>query len=117
METQTVGCGQQIMAGRHLIHPFKEGAVGHGGTGGVLVEVLMIPSRGHASGKERLHLRRQIECVVVHRVVERLYAESIARCEQASIPFIPQHESELTAKVLQRMRPQFFVKMQCDFAV
>jgi hypothetical protein len=63
------------------MHAVEERAIGHHGTGGMLIEIFVVPARRNPGGKEGLDLGSQIKCVLVNAVVERLDAESIARGE------------------------------------
>src|SRR5258708_23933069 len=82
-----------------------------------LVDTLLIPPRPNTSRKKCLHLRSNIERVVVPRVEQRLDAEAIASGKQRLLLLIPDHEGKPAAKLMQALRPQLFVKVQSNLAV
>ncbi len=90
--------GQEVAGRRELVDAGEQRTVGRVRHEVHVVERLAIPAQRHAESGERLDLRRQIEGAFMHRVVERLDAEPVARREQLPIPLVPDRERELAAQ-------------------
>ena len=69
----------QVVPRRHKVHAIVKRAHLVAAKSERLVDAFLIPSRRNACGKQRLHLRRNVERVVVPGIEKRLDAESIAR--------------------------------------
>jgi hypothetical protein len=95
----------------------KEGPIGHGGAGRVLVEILVIPPRRHPGCEERFYLGGQVQRVLANRVVEGFNPESIAHGQQQLVRFVPEHKGEFPAQVSDAMRAELFVEVQGDLAI
>ena len=105
------------MTGRHLEHPGKQSAVRHRRAGGLVMERLMIPARGHARREQRLDLRSDVERVAMPGVEKRLDPKTVAGGKQSLLVAIPDDEGEFAAQLRQAMRPDFFVEVQRDLTV
>ena len=83
----------------------------------VFLERLGIRANALQERQQRLHLRREVEAILLLRVVERLDAEAIAGAEQGLRFLVPEREGEHAAEVLHAIGAPFAVGAQDDFGV
>ena len=109
--------GQEIVPRRHLEHAFEQGADGAAAQVDRVVNRFDVPSGRHPRGEERLHLRRDEQGVVVHRVEQRLDAEPVAAGEQRAMRLVPQHEGELPPQAMETVGAEVLIEMERDLAI
>ena len=109
--------GDQVVAGRNLEDPIKQRSHLMTAEFDRVIDGLGVPTSRHSGGKQRLHLRCEIECFFVQGVEQGLDAEAITRGKDGAVPFIPEHKGELAAQSVQALRAEIFVEMQGDLAV
>jgi hypothetical protein len=77
--------GQQTAAGRHLIDPLEERAIRRVRYELDVIERFTIPSERYAESGERLYFGREVNRLAVGRVVQRLDAKAVSRCEELTV--------------------------------
>ena len=108
---------EQIMPGWDLQNAIKERAHLVAAEFDRLIDGPGVPARGYTGREQGLHLRREIQRVTMAGVEKRLDAEAIARGEERPVPCIPEGEGELATQVVQALRTEVFIEMECDLAV
>ena len=107
----------QVVAGRNLENPVKQRAHLMTAEFDGVIDGLGIPASRHSGGKQRFHLRCEIECPVVPGIEQGLDAEAVARGEDGPVLLIPEHKGELAPQSVQALHAEIFVEMQGDLAV
>src|SRR5262245_9157296 len=75
---------------------------------------LRVPTCGDPGSKQRLHLRGEIQRLVVKSVEERLDAEAITGGEERAVALVPDDECELSTQVVEALRTKILVQVEGD---
>src|ERR1700720_587847 len=70
-----------------------------------------------AGGKQRLFLRGKTELLSLHRIIERLNAQTIARHKQRALLSVPNRKRKHTVKPCKRGRPFGCKEFQKNFRI